>query len=303
MVVVLSIGKIDSDWVVDLNDALLVSGLKGALFLEALPRDEWPSQIFYYKLLGEDEAAHTRLLDVLGGEATEVEPRNFQTPKNFDLIFAVGWQYLVHDFVNLVVLHDSLLPRYRGFAPTVSALIKGETSLGVTALKASGEVDSGQILSQCSIEITYPLRVLQAFELLAPCYVRCFKEVTQNLKKSNLIGLNQESSRATYSIWRDESDLQINWKQSAEEIIRFVHACGFPYIGAQSFLNSKKIIVYDAEENRDIRFELLSTGKVWRVLADNCAEITCGSGVVKIFARWSDSNNPIVFRNLRSRLS
>src|SRR5580700_3254643 len=40
--------------------------------------------------------------------------------------FAISWRWLINDVSNLIVLHDSLLPKYRGFAPLPTALIKGE---------------------------------------------------------------------------------------------------------------------------------------------------------------------------------
>ncbi|GAL67611.1 formyltransferase family protein [Jejuia pallidilutea] len=56
---------------------------------------------------------------------------------------AVSWRWLIQlpENKKLIVLHDSLLPKYRGFAPLVNALKNGEKYLGVTALFASNEYD------------------------------------------------------------------------------------------------------------------------------------------------------------------
>lgn len=40
--------------------------------------------------------------------------------------FAIGWRWLIKDEKNLIVFHDSLLPKYRGFAPLVNCLINNE---------------------------------------------------------------------------------------------------------------------------------------------------------------------------------
>lgn len=40
--------------------------------------------------------------------------------------FAIGWRWLIKDEKNLIVFHDSLLPKYRGFAPLVNYLINNE---------------------------------------------------------------------------------------------------------------------------------------------------------------------------------
>ena len=52
---------------------------------------------------------------------------------------AISWRYLLPLELNdilicpLIVFHDSLLPRYRGFAPTPTAIMAGEKELSVTA--------------------------------------------------------------------------------------------------------------------------------------------------------------------------
>jgi methionyl-tRNA formyltransferase len=40
--------------------------------------------------------------------------------------FAIGWRWLIKSQQNLIVFHDSLLPKYRGFAPLVNSLINME---------------------------------------------------------------------------------------------------------------------------------------------------------------------------------
>jgi methionyl-tRNA formyltransferase len=40
--------------------------------------------------------------------------------------FAIGWRWLIKNQHNLIVFHDSLLPKYRGFSPLVNSLVNGE---------------------------------------------------------------------------------------------------------------------------------------------------------------------------------
>ena len=47
---------------------------------------------------------------------------------------AIGWRRLISGIEGrLIVLHVSLLPKYREFAPTVAQLLAGESEIGVTA--------------------------------------------------------------------------------------------------------------------------------------------------------------------------
>ena len=50
----------------------------------------------------------------------------------------ISWRWLINPPPSsLIIFHDSLLPKYRGFNPLVSSLINGDTEIGVTALFAS----------------------------------------------------------------------------------------------------------------------------------------------------------------------
>ncbi len=283
--------------------ALLVAGLKGAMFLESLPQDVWPSSIFYYRVLGEHESAFQRLVNVAGEAAQHVDPRTFDASPSSDLLVTVGWQYLIRNSQSLVVLHDSLLPKFRGFAPTVTALILGELNLGVTALLASEEMDSGPILSQHSVTVDQFITIQGAFEALADCYVRCLQDVLLMGSDLNSFAKRQDNSKATYSLWRDDDDFQIQWDKSAEEIVRMVNAVGYPYAGAKTSLENRALTVSRAELAKDLHFENRQPGKIWRRHDSFSVDVVCGSGIVRIWAMWRDGAPTEVFTKLRSRLT
>lgn len=51
-------------------------------------------------------------------------------------------------------LHASLLPDYRGAAPINWAVINGDTHTGVTTFFLKHEIDTGDVIDQCAIDIT-----------------------------------------------------------------------------------------------------------------------------------------------------
>lgn len=66
-----------------------------------------------------------------------------------DLVIAVK----AHDVLPLGpaplwVVHDSLLPRWRGCAPVAHGLLAGDTAFGATLLRANERPDEGEILQQ-----------------------------------------------------------------------------------------------------------------------------------------------------------
>jgi methionyl-tRNA formyltransferase len=180
------------------------------------------------------------------------------------------------------VIHDSLLPRYRGFAPLPTALINGEELIGVTALYASEEYDRGDIIAQQAVSITYPIKIQQAIDALASAYV----ELAISIGKAILSGLTlparpQDESLASYSPWRDEDDYRINWSLDAAAIKRFIDALGPPYKGASSQLDGKLVRVLDASIEPDIRIEQRSPGKVM-FIRDGLPVVACGVGLLKL---------------------
>ena len=141
--------------------------------------------------------------------------------------------------VQLIVFHDSLLPRYRGFNPLVSCLINGERHIGVTALLASSEYDRGNIISRSYTEINYPIKIQNAIELILRNYRELALTVSEMIERREVItGQPQNEQEASFSLWRDEEDYRIDWSQPAEDIKRFIDAVGYPYKGAQPDLET-----------------------------------------------------------------
>jgi methionyl-tRNA formyltransferase len=197
---------------------------------------------------------------------------------------SIGWRHMIYNVMMLIVLHDSLLPKYRGFAPLVNALINGEEKVGVSAIIATNNYDKGDIICQDSINIQYPIKINCAIELISECYVRCVLKIISNFKQKDfLLGVKQNECNATFSLWRDELDYFINWNNSAQRIRRFVDAVGSPYGGARSKVGGVNYIVMDCEEIDDVIVESRNehVGKVIFINND-CPVVICGSGLLRI---------------------
>lgn len=202
---------------------------------------------------------------------------------NSQYSFAIGWKWIIHKPMGrLITFHDSLLPKYRGFAPIVSYLINGEKKLGVTALFAEEEYDMGEIISQKSVKISYPLTIKSAIEIIIPLYKNIAIEICRKIKNyEKIIGVPQDHSDATYSLWRDEKDYRINWYKSAHHIKRFIDAVGYPYKGASVVIEGKKARVLKVEEVPDVSIHNRDVGKVI-FIKDNCPIVVCKKGLLKI---------------------
>jgi methionyl-tRNA formyltransferase len=201
----------------------------------------------------------------------------------------------------LVVLHDSLLPKFRGFSPTVSSLILGETKIGVTAIRPIAELDAGPIVAQHSVSITHPIKVRHAFELLAPCYVHCIRESIRKFGQPAFAGTPQLEDQASYSVWRDSFDLEIDWRTSADQVARFVAAVGYPYAGAYTTYGEERIIIDEVEVIADLPFVNRVAGKIWQRNSENVVEVLCGNGMIRITSARREDGSHFSFPQIRKR--
>lgn len=222
-------------------------------------------------------------------------------PSDFNI--AISWRWIL-DVSNLIVLHDSVLPKYRGFAPLVNMLINGENKIGVTALMASDEYDKGDILFQIEKNISYPLKIEDAVELVSELYCAISINIIEAILHNQIVLTKQNDSEATYSLWLDNEDYFIDWNWDAEKIKRKIDACGFPYLGAKSHIENQVIIIQDAEIVKDVEIEDRVVGKNIFFIKDYPV-IVCGKGLLKITNAVYENNNESIFplKKFRIKLS
>jgi methionyl-tRNA formyltransferase len=228
---------------------------------------------------------------------------SFASLEPFELCFMAGWQYMLPDpDPRVVVFHDSLLPRYRGFNPTVSALLAGDRRIGVSALLPSDTPDGGPLLAQESVAIDYPITIAQALDRLAPCYGKLAERIVALRQNGTLAeaATPQVENQATYSLWRDADDQWIDWSLSSDRIQRFVDALGWPYTGARTRYGGEEVIIHAVVNEADLVFQERHPGKIWR-LNDGQPVVVCGSGMLRIVKAAMPSGDPISFTRLRSR--
>jgi len=224
-----------------------------------------------------------------------------------DYYIAISWRWLIPiTNANLIVLHDSLLPKYRGFAPLVSMLCNRENEIGVSAIFASNEYDKGDVILQSSIPIKYPIKISHAIDLLSGLYSEIMIKIFYNLKNGiQLKSSPQVEEDASYSLWRGEDDYNINWGNSSDDILNFINSVSYPYRGASTFINNtKKIRVLEAELVPDVKIVNRDVGKVIFVQTIYPI-IVCGQGLICLLKVIDDETNEnlLPFKNFRVRLS
>jgi methionyl-tRNA formyltransferase len=170
-----------------------------------------------------------------------------------DLMFAVSWRYMIPPSLynrarlGAFTLHDSLLPEYRGFSPTVWAIINGEDHTGVSMFQMSESVDAGDLVDQVSVPIGPDESIGSVMERVTQTYLKLLERNLENLIAGNASRKPQDHWRATYTCKRTPEDNQIDWTWPTEKIYNLIRAVSAPYSGAFTYLEGNKMRIWTAE--------------------------------------------------------
>ena len=228
--------------------------------------------------------------------------------RGITVAFAVSWKFLIDTGINdiiphgLIVFHDSLLPKYRGFAPTPTAVICGDNEIGVTALTAGDKADNGDIILQRKMKIGSDEYIREIIDRQSELMADMLLDIISNLKNGKIKRTAQNDADATYSIWRGSEDCRIDWDRSARDIYNLIRAVSDPYPGAFTTYKGERIIVKRAcILDHDMDFAIRDTGKIWSI-SDNSPIVICREGMLKITEAASPFGLKVTFDRLRERL-
>ena len=141
-------------------------------------------------------------------------------------------------------VHFSLLPLYRGAAPTNWAVVNGEAETGVTTMFIEPALDTGPILLQQKTPIGEKETAPELMERLAEIGAELLGETLARL--DDLTPRPQHDADATFAPVLRKEDGLIDWSLSAFAIERRVR--GFqPWPNAYTSFNSKGLTIWSAE--------------------------------------------------------
>lgn len=200
-------------------------------------------------------------LDDIRGLASELGAGFFEARRvaqidwpalGIDLMFMVNWRYRVPPAVykqaslGAYVFHDALLPAYRGFSPTVWAIVNGEERTGATLFRVSEEIDAGDIVDQLAVPIGADDVIDGVTERVTAAYVDLLRRNFAALAGGQATLRPQDEGAATYVCRRTPEDNRIDWREPAERIYNLIRAVGAPYPGAYTTVDGKTLRVWRA---------------------------------------------------------
>jgi methionyl-tRNA formyltransferase len=158
-------------------------------------------------------------------------------------------------------LHPSLLPRHRGASPIADALLCGDEFTGVTIMLITAKIDSGSILAQREVGISFEDTTGSLISKLAQTGAQLLLETLPKWLAGELKPQTQDESQATYSRKINKNDGEIHWHLSAAELWRQVRAYN-PWPGSYTWWQGKRLKIHKA-----IPFSKVSNGGMGDVVA------------------------------------
>ena len=144
-------------------------------------------------------------------------------------------------------MHESLLPKFRGFAPINWAIINGENEIGITIHYIAETVDTGSILLQKKIPIDPDHTAFEVFNNLQTLIEELVLEVLNLIEFNQIKPRIQNKLDGFFCARRFPEDGRITWLENRIRIYNKIRALSDPYPNAFCYYKQKKIYIKKAQ--------------------------------------------------------
>lgn len=196
-----------------------------------------------------------------------------------DLCLLVSWYWLISTRTinavpgGLIVMHNSLLPKYRGGSPLIWAIINDEKEVGFSFFSLTAGMDEGPILVQGSVVVEEHEYISDILEKLEEKTVEVLRNKYLLMLNGGIVPVEQQDTLATYCAQRFPCDGNIDWHMPAKDIYNFIRAQSSPYPGAFTYFEGQMLKLWKA---RPFKQKYYGTpGQVAKINADG-AYLICG---------------------------
>jgi methionyl-tRNA formyltransferase len=169
-----------------------------------------------------------------------------------ELAIVCGWYSMIGADVRAAVrrgfigVHNSLLPRYRGAAPLVWAMLHGEREVGLSMYTLTSGMDDGDVWAQTSTPVGPDEYIGDVLTRLEDACDEMIRRVYPRIVNDEVAPVPQDASKATYGTVRHRDYGWIQWRDPAERIQRWIRAQSRPYPGAFTSCDGRRLTIWKA---------------------------------------------------------
>jgi methionyl-tRNA formyltransferase len=190
-----------------------------------------------------------------------------------DLVVVVAYgQIIPKEFLSLskkgfINIHASILPRWRGAAPIQRSIMNLDKETGVSIMKIAEKLDTGPVCNTYKIDLDNNLNAQDIGEKLSLLAAEKILDNIDDILDDKATFIEQDHSKATYASKIQKSEGEIDWTESAKNIIGKINGL-YPTPGAFFIYNGERYKILKAEIGNGI-------GNPGEVIS-NYLEIVCG---------------------------
>ena len=184
------------------------------------------------------------------------------------MIYCFGWSYLLKEPIlklpklGVIGYHPAALPQNKGRHPIIWALALGLPETASTFFFMNDGVDSGDILSQVDIDITYEDDARTLYDKITRTALIQIEDFLPSLDNKTFTRAPQCNIETNYWRKRTEKDGKIDFRMNSRAIYNLVKALTKPYVGAHVVYENKNIKVWKVKEQTEINLPNIECGKV-----------------------------------------
>lgn len=181
---------------------------------------------------------------------------------------------------NIINVHGSLLPKFRGASPIQTALLHGAKKTGVTIMRTDAGVDTGDILLQKEFEIFEDDNCETLMDRCADVGGKLLIEALDLIESGKAMYIKQNEALATKTKMLKKENSKINFEKSADKICNKIRAYS-PSPACYFVLDGEKYLVYKAKK-ANLEFSSQGCGQVVVANPKQGLIISCEDGFIEI---------------------
>jgi len=222
---------------------------------------------------------NTPLYSISGEKETEAILQQYSP----DICMVACWYRLLNQKIldavpEIIGIHHSLLPKYRGGSPLVWQIINGEPVVGSSLFSIGEGVDAGKIWGQYKLVLDPNDYVKDVEKKLNNGILTVFKEKWPRIISGDY-NPRPQTGTPSYCAQRIPKDGKIDWQWTASEIYNFIRAQSDPYPGAFTMFKGEKLHFWKATVDEYKYYGTpgqvarIKNGKAYLICGDNKAVV------------------------------
>ena len=207
-----------------------------------------PGEVPWFQRVS-DTAEELGLPWVYGDDPRDAELAAQVTRAAPDLIFSFYYRAMIPTALLALAargaynMHGSLLPLFRGRAPTNWAVLMGATQTGATLHEMVEKPDAGPIVDQSAVPILPDDTARQVFDKVTVAAEQVLWRSLHAILAGRAPRQPNDLSRGSYFGGRKPEDGCIDWSKPAQQVYNLVRSVAPPYPGAFTDIKGRRFII------------------------------------------------------------